>query len=144
MRNAEKAGLTTTKPETTLEELLNDIGDSLSDFASSDDEDGGEDKDHEEEDPAGGKLSEDEEPGWVMGTISKMVQYRMEHCRQKQMKLEKLTQLGFGDAAHYFREMDKKYDTAKSNGSSCCSTSNGRRCSVICADDIWCAYGDSW
>ena len=41
MRNAEKAGLTTTKPETTVEEMLNAIGETLSDLASSDDvEDG--------------------------------------------------------------------------------------------------------
>ena len=53
MRNAEKAGLKTTKPETTFQEMLNAIGDSLSDLASSDDE----------EDPAGGKPSEDDEPG---------------------------------------------------------------------------------
>jgi len=37
MRNAEKVGLITTKPETTCEELLNAFGDSLSDLASSDD-----------------------------------------------------------------------------------------------------------
>jgi len=106
MRNAEKAGLTTTKPETTFEEMLNAIGDSLSDLARSDDEDDGEDEDDKEEDPAGGKLREDDEPGWVMGTISKTVQYRMECFRRKQMKLDKLTQCGWGDAADYFRERD--------------------------------------
>ena len=37
MRNVEKAQSTTTKPETTFEEMLNAIGDSLSDLASSDD-----------------------------------------------------------------------------------------------------------
>jgi len=45
MTNAEKAGLITTKPETTFEEMLNDIGDWLSDLASSDDEEDGKDKD---------------------------------------------------------------------------------------------------
>jgi len=73
MRIAEKAGLTTTKPETTFEEMLNAMGDSLSDLASSHDEEDGEDKDDEEEDSAEGKLSEDDEAGRVMGTISKMV-----------------------------------------------------------------------
>jgi len=37
MRNAEKVELTTTKPELTFEEMLNAIGDSLNDLASSDD-----------------------------------------------------------------------------------------------------------
>ena len=59
----------------------------------------------------GGKLSEDDESGWVMGTISNMVQYRMERFRQNQMKLDKLTQPGWGGAAHYFRERDNKYVT---------------------------------
>jgi hypothetical protein len=40
----------------------------------------------------------------VMGTITKMVQQRMESFRQKQMKLDELTQLLWEDAADYFRE----------------------------------------
>jgi len=113
MRNAEQAGLTTTKPETTFQEVLNTIGDSLSDLASSNDEEAGEDGDDDEERPVGGKLSEDDEPGWVMGTISKTVQYHMGWFRQKQMKLDKSTQWGWGDAANYFRERDKKYGTTE-------------------------------
>jgi len=99
MRNAEKGGLTTTKPETTFQEMLSAIRDSLSDLASSEDEEDGEADNDDEEDPAGDKLSKDDEPGWVMGTISKTVQYRMERFRQKQMKLDELTQPGWGDAA---------------------------------------------
>jgi len=103
MSNVEKAGLTTRESEKTFKEMLNAIGDSLSDLASSDDE---EDADDEEEDDdiEQGKLSEDDEPGWVMGTISKSVPRRMERFWQKQMKLDELTQLGWGDAADYFRE----------------------------------------
>ena len=115
MRNAEKARLTTTKPETTFGEMLNTIGDSLSDLASSDDEHDGEDEDDDQEDPAVGKLSEDEEPSWVMGTISKTVQYRTEHYRQKQMKLDELTQPGCGDPADSFRERDTKHGLTESN-----------------------------
>ena len=114
MRNAEKAGLTTTKPETTFEEIVNAIGDSLSDLARSDDEEeDGEDTDNEEDDPAGGKLSEDDEPSWVKSTISKTVQYRIECFRQKQMKLDELMQPGWGEAADYFLERDKKYRTTE-------------------------------
>ena len=91
MRNAEKAGLTTTKPETTFEEMLNAIRDSLSVLPSSDDEEDWDDQDDDEEDSAGGKLSEDDEPGWMMGTISKTVQYRMERCWQNQMSHDEVS-----------------------------------------------------
>ena len=95
MRNAAKAGLTTAKPETTFEEMLHTIRNSLSDFASSDDGEAGEDMYDDEEDRAGGKLSEDDQPSWVIGTISKTVLYRMEHFRPKQMKLDNLMQAGW-------------------------------------------------
>ena len=45
LRNVEKAWSTTTKPETTFEEMLNAIGDSLTDHASSEDQEDGEDED---------------------------------------------------------------------------------------------------
>jgi len=48
-----------------------------------------------------------------MGTITKTVQRRMESCRQKQMRLDELTQPGWGDAANYFRERDMRYGTAE-------------------------------
>jgi len=44
MSNVEKAGLTTREPEKTFEEMLKAVGDSLSDFASSDDEEDVEDE----------------------------------------------------------------------------------------------------
>jgi len=113
MRNAEKAGLTTTKPERTFGEMLNAMGDSLSDLAISDDGEDGEDKDDDEEHPPGGKLGKDDETGRVMGTIFKTAQHRMERFRQKQMKLDEFTPPGWGDAADYFRESDKKYGTTK-------------------------------
>ena len=85
------------------------IGDSLSDLASSENGEDGEDEDDDEEDTELGKLSEDDEPGWVMGTISKTVQHGMESFQQKQMRLDELTQLGWRDAADYLRERDMKY-----------------------------------
>jgi len=72
MTHAEFAGLMSREPEQTFEEMLVAIGDSLSDLASSDDGEDGEDKDDEE--TVQGKLSDDDEPGWVMGTITKTVQ----------------------------------------------------------------------
>jgi len=109
MRNVEKAQWTTTKAETTFEEMLNAIGDSLSYLASSEDEEDGEDEHDDEEDTQLGKLSEDVELAWVMGTMSKTGQQRMESFRQKQMRLDKLTLPRCGDAADYFRERDMKY-----------------------------------
>jgi len=105
MTHAEIAVLTPRKPEKTFEEMMAAIGDNLSDLASSDDGEDGEDEDEETE---LGKLSEDDEPGWVMGTISKMVRQRKESFRQKQMKLDELTQPGWEDAADYFHERDRK------------------------------------
>jgi len=102
MNNAKHEGLTTRKLKKAFEEMLNAIRDSLSDFASSDDEENVEDKEDNEEDTEQGKMSEDDEPGWVMGTMSKTVQYRRESFQPKQIKLDELTQLGWGDKGDYF------------------------------------------
>jgi len=91
--------------------MLVAIGDSLSDLASSDDGEDGDDEDEEETEL--GKLSEDDEPAWVMGSISKTVQQRMERFQQKQMTLDKLTEPGWVDAANYFRERDIMYGTSE-------------------------------
>jgi len=48
MRNAEKAGLTAKKPEITFEEILNAIGDSLSELECSKNVENGEDEDDDE------------------------------------------------------------------------------------------------
>jgi len=107
---AEIAGLTSREPEKTFEEMLVAIGDNLSDLASSDDGEVGEDKDDEETEQ--GKLSDDNEPSCVMGTITKTVQQCMESFRQKQMKPDELTQPGWEDASDYFRGLDKEYGTS--------------------------------
>jgi len=104
-------GIDIQKARKTFEKMLVAIGDSLSDLASSDDGEDGEDEDDEETEQ--GKLSKEDEPGWVMGTITKTVQQRMERFRQKQMKFDELTQPGWEDAADYFRERDKKYGTSE-------------------------------
>ena len=79
MTHAELAGLSSRNPEMMFEEMLVAIGDSLSDLASSDNGEDAEDENDEETEQ--GKLSEDYEPGWVMGTITKPVQQRMERVR---------------------------------------------------------------
>jgi len=92
--------------------MLNAIGDSLSNLASSEDEEDEEDEDDDEEDTELGKLSEDEHPGWVMGTISKTVQHRTDSFRKKHMRLDELTQPGWGETADDFCERDMMYGTA--------------------------------
>jgi hypothetical protein len=109
MAHTEIAGLTTIAPENTFENMIAAVRDSLSDLASSDDAENREDEDEETEQ---GKLSEDDEPGWVMGTISKTVQQRMASFQQMRIKLDELTQPGWEDAADYFSERDEKYATA--------------------------------
>jgi len=71
MRNADKAGLTTTKPETTSEVMLIAMGDGPSNLPSPDDGEDGDCEDDDEGDPDQGKLSEDDEPGWVLSMITK-------------------------------------------------------------------------
>jgi hypothetical protein len=100
MKSAEIVGLTNNELEKTFDAMRVAIGDSLSDFASSNEGDDGEDEDEEESDQ--GQLSEDDKPGWVMGSITQMVQQHMERFWQKQMALDELTQPGWEDAAHYF------------------------------------------
>jgi hypothetical protein len=114
MTTAENGGATTRTPQTMFEEMLNGMEYSLSDLACADDEKDGEDEEDDEEDTELSKLSDDDEPGWVMGTITKTVQHCMESFRQKQMRLDELTQPGWGDAANYCRERDKRYGTAES------------------------------
>jgi len=86
MRNAENVRSTTRKPEKIFEEIVNAVRDSLSNLASSDDEEDREDE--EDEDTELGKVRDNNEPGWVIGTISKTVQYSMQSFRQKQIRLD--------------------------------------------------------
>jgi len=111
IRNNELAGLTSRKPEKTFEEMLITIGDSLNELASSNDAEDGEDEDDEETEK--GKLSEDDEPGRLMGTITKTVQQRMKRFQLTQMRFDELTQPRWEKAADYFRARDKKYGTSE-------------------------------
>jgi len=67
VRKAENTGLMTGAPEKTCQEMMVANGVSLCDLASSDDEEDGEDED--DEDTELGKLSKDDKPWWVMGTV---------------------------------------------------------------------------
>ena len=113
MRNAEKAGLTTTKPERPFEEMLNAIRECLRDLASSNNGEDGEDEEDDQEDPELGKLKADDEPWWVMGTISNKVQHSMDRVQQKQRKHDRLMQPGWEAVADLFHERGKMYGTTE-------------------------------
>jgi hypothetical protein len=113
MSTAKSAEATTRTPETTFEEMLNGIGDSLSGLAILDREQDGKNEEDDEEDTELSKLSDDDEAGWVMCTISKTVQHCMESFWQWQMRFDESTQPGWRDTANDFRERDKKYGTAE-------------------------------
>ena len=113
MITGENAGAMIRKPKKTFEEMLHAIRDSLSDLASSDDEQDVEDEEDDQHDTEFSKLSDDDEPGWMMGTISKTVQHHEKSFRQMQMRFDTLTQPGWGDAANFIHERDQKYGTAK-------------------------------
>jgi len=108
-KKAKNAGWTNREPDKTCPEMMVCIGDRQSYLASSDH--GGDGEDEDDEETKLGQLSEDDEPCWVMGTISKMVEQRMERLRWKQKKLEELTEPGWEDATDYFCEIDTMYGT---------------------------------
>jgi len=62
--------------------MLNALGDSLGDLASSNDDEDGSDEEYDTQATELGKLGENKEPGWVMGTMYKPVQHRIESTSQ--------------------------------------------------------------
>jgi len=65
----------------TFKEILNAIGNSLSNLGSSDSGENWEDEEADREDFETDKLSQDDKPGWVMATISKTGQRSIERVR---------------------------------------------------------------
>jgi hypothetical protein len=98
IQNAENVGLTNREPEKTFHKSIVAIRDSLSNLARPNDGEDGKDEDDEETEQ--GKLCKDDEPGWVLGTITKTVQQMMERFRQKQMQHDELTKPGYEDVAN--------------------------------------------
>ena len=87
MAIAGNVGLTTSEPEKTFPEIVVAIEHSLSNIAHSDHV-----EDENDQETVQRKLSEDDEPGCVMDTISKTVQQHVQRFRLKHMKLDELTQ----------------------------------------------------
>jgi len=72
MRKVEYLGLMNREPEQTFQKMMVAMGDSVSDLATSDNAEDGEDEDDEETEL--GQPSDDDEAGWMTGTIMKTVQ----------------------------------------------------------------------
>jgi len=70
MSKVENSALMTREPEKMFQEIMVAIGDSLGDLASS--RNGVDWEDEDDQETQLGKLSEDNKPRWVMGTIIKM------------------------------------------------------------------------
>jgi hypothetical protein len=111
MMYAEIAGLTSRESKKTFGKMPVAFGDSLSDLTSSDNGEDGEDDDDDKTEQ--GNFSEDDEPGWVTGTITNTVQQCIERFQQKQMKLDELTQPGWKDVADYLGARYKEYGTTR-------------------------------
>jgi hypothetical protein len=85
MKNPGNAVLKNREPEKTFWEMMLAMGHRLSVLGSSDDE---EDREHDnDKETEQGKLSEDDEPSWVMDTITKTVKNPMERFCPEQIKL---------------------------------------------------------
>jgi hypothetical protein len=93
--------------------MLNAVSNSLSDLASSNDKEDGEDQQAHHEDTELCKMSKDDEPRSVMGKISNRGQSSKESFCQKLISLDDLTQLQWVDAADIVRKGDMTYGMAE-------------------------------
>jgi hypothetical protein len=91
MTTAANPAITTTKPDSKFEAILNAIRDSLCNHTISDDEQYREDMQDDQDVTEVGRLTEDNESRCLMSTISKTVQHSMENFRQKQIRIDNLT-----------------------------------------------------
>jgi hypothetical protein len=97
----------------TFEEMLEAIGDSVDNVATSDEEDNDEDNEEDGEDNNDAKLGNGNEPEWVVDTINQSVPAQLDLLLTKEMNFVELTTLGSADAENDFRTCDRKYITTK-------------------------------
>jgi hypothetical protein len=108
---AENPGLTATEHKVTFQEMMVAFRDSLSNLTRSDNGKDGEDTYNDVTES--GKLSEYDDPGWVMDTLSITVQQLLVRFCKKQMKFDELTYPGWWEITKYLSERDKKYGTSE-------------------------------
>jgi len=109
MKHAGIVGVLNRDPEMSFEETMVAIRDNLNNLASSDY--GADEEDEYDEETAKVKLSEDTEPSWVIGQITKPVQQRMRRLRLEQIKLNELKEPGSEYTVNHICENDKMYVT---------------------------------
>jgi len=97
MKTAEKAELTTAKHEKTYREMLFAKGASLSGLKNSNDGKDRDDEANDGENTEQGKQSKHDEPGWVMDTISKVVQHHLPSIQQIRIVAPWLDGTGMGE-----------------------------------------------
>jgi len=102
MTNVETARLITPKHAITFETMLNAIGDCLKNLQSSDVTEGWEDPDVDHGKLVLGKMSEDDEPGCTMDTLSRMEQHHIDSFLRKQGRIDNGSQPGWRVEAEYF------------------------------------------
>lgn len=102
-------------------QMLEDIGESIDDVATSGEEDEDnedDDDDEEDEEDIEGESDEEEGSGWVPDIVQKSAQRRIDAFREKCMWIEEMTRSGWEDADKYFRERDEKYGVTGKGSSS--------------------------
>lgn len=106
MRNADMVGLKTRKPKTIFHKILNEFGDSKRDLPGLENREDGECSDEDEDDIVMCKLSEDDRPCQVLGTISRTIPHHLHRFQRMQIKIYMLVQLGKGNMAEDFGQRD--------------------------------------
>jgi hypothetical protein len=143
MTTAENTGATTGMSEKHCEEMLNAIGDSPRILSSSDTVQDLEDEEDDEDDTELDKMSDDDETGWVIGTVSKTVEHSRESFWQQQMRLDDSSQLGLGRCSELLaREIYEVWD-CRIAGSGGCQSPNRHGSSHNIPNNIWRQYADS-
>jgi len=92
--------------------MLNAIRESLSGLPCLYNEEVTEDEEDNMEDLGLSKLGDDDEPGWVMGTISRPDQHYIESYLQNLIQLDELTTPEWGEASNYCLERYMRFSMA--------------------------------
>jgi hypothetical protein len=95
--------------------MLNAIGNGFSHLLWIDDDKDRADTEYDCELTKQGKLNKDNESGWVIVAITEILQLRNISVSIQQIKLDKLTQLGWRDTAQYILHCYAKYGTEQSH-----------------------------
>lgn len=122
--------------EESFKERPNTLGDNLNSFPTFGNDKDVEDEDSDDEESNLGKLSEDNEPSWVVGTTCKTVRHCIESFWQTQMRLHKLTHSEQGDTVDNFNVRSIMYGTTELRALVIIKVTNGQGCTRTCNSNI--------